>query len=113
MSFGDIAQRAFEKAVAAYEASVRVSEILNSIRDKLRDYEDRSERKLGDFEGRLREMESRMARLEGKVDGTMAEAFRVAVLAPENRDRLHGLATATLGQATSNGPTDGDPTARS
>ena len=109
MGWADVAKAAMEKAISAYEASVKVSEQLINIRDRLRDYEDRSERKLMDFEARLRDMESKSARIEGRVDGALAEAFRLAILAPENRGAVRALGSS-VPAASDNGSTGSDPT---
>jgi hypothetical protein len=90
MGWGDVAREALSAAKDAFERVVRLEATLIAIKDAVERFEARVESnvhrqsesmrsEMRDFESRLREIERHLARTEAKVDGALAEAFRIAL----------------------------------
>lgn len=96
---GELARSAFDEAVKAYKASIRIEGMIELMQkgvdafekrtgDRLDSTERRLESRLEAYEARIRELENRVASLTGKVDGAMADAVSTVLLQPEIQRKL-------------------------
>ena len=90
MGWGDVAKEALLAARDSFERAVRLEVTINAVKDAVSRFESRIENsihrqnesvrgELRDFDSRLREIERHLSKTEAKVDGALAEAFRLAI----------------------------------
>jgi len=99
MGLAELAKDAFDEAVKAYKASIRIEGMLEVVQkaveaferrttERLDSAERRTEGRLEAQEARIRELERLLASLTGKVDGALAESVQLALLQPEIQRKL-------------------------
>jgi hypothetical protein len=90
MGWGDVAKEALLAAKDSFERAVRLEVTINSVKEAVSKFEARIESsihrqnesvrgELREFDSRLREIERHLSKTEAKVDGALAEAFRIAI----------------------------------